>query len=133
MKPKYRLLNTEELKTLEKEFVEFLVVNGITAEDWESIKKETPQKADEVLVLFSDVILEGSLRKIEYLKKTDGKELYYFKFGTQEAFLIWVTQEEGRPVIKKTVKKYKTTREHELFYHLQQGCEIDKQALFEQF
>ena len=42
---KYRLLSSDELKALEKEFVEYLVVNGITADEWERLKKEENDKA----------------------------------------------------------------------------------------
>ena len=31
--PKYRLLTQDELNELEQEFINYLVVNGITAED----------------------------------------------------------------------------------------------------
>ena len=51
--PKYRLLTLEELQELEKEFVEYLVLNGITADDWEKIKKENPSSARHIIELLN--------------------------------------------------------------------------------
>ena len=39
---KYRALTHEELESMEKEFIDFLVLNGITGEDWEKLKNEKP-------------------------------------------------------------------------------------------
>ena len=37
--PKYRLLTKEELVQFDKEFIEYLVVNGITGEEWKQLKE----------------------------------------------------------------------------------------------
>ena len=42
--PKYRLLTQDELNELEHEFINYLVLNGITAEDWEDIKKSKQER-----------------------------------------------------------------------------------------
>lgn len=65
---KYRLLTKEELETFEKEFVDYLVVNGIAADDWVKMKSEEPDKAEKIVDLFSDVIFEGVLRKVKFLE-----------------------------------------------------------------
>ena len=46
---KYERLSKNELEELEKEFVDFLVVNGITAQDWVAIKENEPLNADEII------------------------------------------------------------------------------------
>jgi hypothetical protein len=43
---KYRLLTLEELKSMEKEFVDFLVLNGIPGEDWVKLKDTDPDRAE---------------------------------------------------------------------------------------
>lgn len=65
---KYRSLSTEELTGLEKEFVEYLILNGITAPDWENMKTEEAEKAARIIDLFSDVVFEGVMRKIRFLE-----------------------------------------------------------------
>jgi phenolic acid decarboxylase len=131
--PKYRLLTADELHVLKKEFIDFLVVNGITANDWEKIKKEDISKAEKTIELFSDVVLEGSLRKIKYLKKIEKTTMYFFRFDEEEAHLILLEQNQETQQVKKSSKKYQKSREEELFKMLNSGCEIDEKELFEQF
>ena len=131
--PKYRLLTADELHVLKKEFIDFLVVNGITANDWEKIIKEDISKAEKTIELFSDVVLEGSLRKIKYLKKIEKTTMYFFRFDEEEAHLILLEQNQETQQVKKSSKKYQKSREEELFKMLNSGCEIDEKELFEQF
>jgi len=85
--PKYRLLNQEELQSLEKEFIDFLVLNGITAPDWEKLKSDehTSQRFIEV---FSDVVFEKILRQIEYLDRYSKSSIFAFKCTEKEIQLI---------------------------------------------
>ncbi|MEY2924715.1 MAG: hypothetical protein RLZZ337_1263, partial [Bacteroidota bacterium] len=46
---KYERLAQEELEKLQDDFVNFLVVNGITADDWVSIKENEPLNADQIV------------------------------------------------------------------------------------
>ncbi|WP_417266501.1 DUF6495 family protein [Brumimicrobium sp.] len=65
---KYTRLQLQDLKDLEKEFVEFLVLNGIPAEDWEKMKKNDIEKVEGIIDQFSDVIWESVLRKTEMVE-----------------------------------------------------------------
>ena len=53
---KYTRIPSDELEKLEDEFVNFLVVNGITADDWVAIKENEPMNAAEIVDQFSDVV-----------------------------------------------------------------------------
>ncbi len=72
---KYRLLSIDELKELEKEFIEYLILNGIAADDWVKIKDQAPEKADNIIALFSDVVFEKILRETQFLEWRGEKEL----------------------------------------------------------
>ena len=72
---KYRLLTIEELRELEKEFVEYLILNGITADDWTKIKSDNPDKASRIIHLFSDVVFEKITRKTQFLEWRGANEL----------------------------------------------------------
>ena len=72
---KYRLLTIEELQEMEKEFVDYLLLNGIYADDWVSIKSDDPEKAQKIIQLFSDVVFENIMRKTQFLKWTGEKKL----------------------------------------------------------
>ena len=65
---KYRILTKDELKNFETEFVNYLVVNGIAADDWVKMKDQEPEKASKIVELFSDVIMEGVLRKVNFVE-----------------------------------------------------------------
>ena len=41
---KYRNLTLEELKHLEEELKQFLILNHVYAEEWETLNKENPTK-----------------------------------------------------------------------------------------
>jgi hypothetical protein len=128
---KYNRLPQEELEKLEKEFVDFLVVNGITAEDWETIKQDH-SKANDIIDQFSDVIWEGILRKAEYLEFTQGELVYCFWFEPKLAHLVVLKRkdEDVEIVQEKQSKPYKTSREMELFKLIQSGALITEGELF---
>ena len=65
---KYRILTLEELDLLKKDFIEFLVVNGITGEDWEEIKLINPENRDKVVELFSEVVFTKILLQTNFLE-----------------------------------------------------------------
>ncbi len=72
---KYRLLSLDELKELEKEFIDYLIVTGIAAEDWEKMKRDNPVKTAETIDLFSDVVFENIMQKTNYIQWRGEKEL----------------------------------------------------------
>ncbi|PWH81261.1 DUF6495 family protein [Brumimicrobium oceani] len=65
---KYTRLPLKDLKDLEKEFVDFLAVNGIPADEWVKLKENDTQKVEGIIDQFSDVIWEGVLRKTELVE-----------------------------------------------------------------
>lgn len=65
---KYTRLPLKDLKDLEKEFIEFLALNGVPAEDWEKMKKNDLDKVEGIIDQFSDVIWESVLRKTEMVE-----------------------------------------------------------------
>lgn len=68
---KYRRLSLGELSELEPEFINFLSAHSIPAEDWEKIKKDQPEKAEEWVERFSDFVFEKILTDIDFLQKKE--------------------------------------------------------------
>jgi Family of unknown function (DUF6495) len=64
---KYKRLTLNELKLLEKQFIQYLAFNSISAKDWEKMKTDNLVKVEAVIDDFSDFIYESTLTKIEYL------------------------------------------------------------------
>jgi len=148
--PKYRYLTKEELQSLEKEFIEYLIVNGITADDWEKMKKEQPAEAENIVGLFSDVVFEGTLRKIKFLEYREAYSLRTFQALETKIVLVAMTAEprEGVDFTKPeylqkamdnpppslkvftSYKNYSKQRELELFEMMETGCLISDGELF---
>ncbi len=74
---KYRLLTEDEQSHLSQEFIHYLASNSITGEDWESIKQNKQEEAQEHFAIFSDMVMEGAIENIHYieLKKEDSIQL----------------------------------------------------------
>lgn len=149
VKPKYRRLSAEELKPLEKEFVEYLIVNGIVAEEWEKLKADEPDKTEDIIVLFSDVVFEGIMRKTLFLDHISQNEVLTFQCLAEKIVLVGIKSSnpahdftnpgftakaiQNPPKglkVYTTEKKYSKIREVELFEMTQAGCTISDGKLF---
>jgi len=137
---KYRILTSEELQELEKEFVNFLVLNGIPADDWQKMKTDG-SKAHRMIELFSDVVFEKILREITYLEHHSPSSIKSFHCKKEEILLIGIDAENQQldltssNILEKlessssrdlkiyqASKKYTPSRELELYAMLENGC-----------
>jgi hypothetical protein len=141
---KYRYLTDEELKLLEKDFVQFLIANGIDNDEWVRINKENKENALKIVGLFSDVVMEKALGNISYLEHRSPKSLKLFHCKKETISLIGLDIDEessldftvkdsaenaldaGTDSIKsyKTSKEYAGSREEEIFKMMEAGCYI---------
>jgi hypothetical protein len=151
---RYRKLSLEELKPLDKEFIDFLVVNGVSAKDWTVIKTKNPKQADKILDAFSEVIFEGILRKTLYLTYQSSIEILTFSCTKEKIYLAGIRYEGNRAkelgvdfcnvnfiesILDRTPsgikifideKPYMEVREDEMFRMIEQGCNISDGKLF---
>ena len=87
---KYRRLSNEELAELEDDFVKFLAANTVTADDWEKIKKEDPDKTEGLINMFSDIVFEQIMTNIELLEHRSKEEITYLRFKQDKIEMIGV-------------------------------------------
>ena len=147
---KYRLLSLEELNELEKEFVEYLVLNGITADDWVKMKSNDLERVQGIVDLFSDVVFESIMRKVKYLEYRDKKEIKTYHCLEDKLVLValvalsdenadftnpeYIQQAMQNPPesmkVYSTEKSYSQQREVELFHMTEAGCTIADGSLF---
>lgn len=147
---KYRALSKAELIEFEKEFISFLVVNGIEANDWEKIKKEDPKKSEGIINQFSDVIYESIMRKTMFLEFISHKSIKCFQCLPTEIVLVGLDAKAGTDInfkgeqslesiivnnsesieIYQTKKAYTKVREQEMFDLLANGANLSKGELF---
>ena len=152
---KFRKLTNEELKQVEKEFIAFLASNSVTALDWEQLKKTNPRKAELLIELFSDIVIEKALSKCSCLEKVSPLEFRAYKFYDNFVKLIVVKAHpneninftEGelgmhlQQLIQKSPddleffqakKDYKKLREQEMFEIIQTGAYMTNDRIFSQ-
>ena len=85
---KYRRLSNDELAELETEFVRFLVSNTVTGDDWEKIKKENPERAEGLIEIFSDIVFDKTISKVEYLEMKTPKDMKIFRCNKEDIELM---------------------------------------------
>jgi cag pathogenicity island protein 24 len=87
---KYTRLTKEQLEELYPEFINFLVTQSITGEEWKQIKAKQPKVAEQELDVFSDLIWEGVLSEASYLQNCSSRQLFLFSLAKYEMQLIVV-------------------------------------------
>ena len=141
----FRKLREDELEELKEEFVQYLVANGVDAELWEQIKKDEPEKSDLFVQQFSDVVLQKSLEKIQYLEHRTSSDVKLFYCGKETIDLIALkysavdltnmakfNAEDFKDIeIFKASKSYSKNREFELFEMTEKGCQITTHLLYD--
>jgi hypothetical protein len=87
---KYARLSKEQLKELQPEFINFLATQSITETEWMEIKANKPKIAEEEIDVFSDLIWEGVLSKVQYLENISERHMHLFHLTDKEMKLISV-------------------------------------------
>lgn len=82
---KYSRLTKEQFDELHPEFTNFLATQSIDKAEWDKIKTEQPEVAEQELDVFSDLIWEGVLSRAEYLEHFSKN--YIFLFQCSDSFV----------------------------------------------
>ncbi|MEE9439460.1 MAG: DUF6495 family protein [Saprospiraceae bacterium] len=147
---KYRNLTIEELESLNEDFVKFLVLNGITGEDWVKLKEKEPENAEGICSAFSDVVFTKILTNCKYLEKhlpkflvsifCDKQTMYLQGIEAAESTAIDFTKKEDFEKLKSSPieglqkissqKDYSKNREEEIWDMLQNGFYISDQKMY---
>ncbi|RUA08399.1 MAG: hypothetical protein DSY82_07055 [Flavobacteriia bacterium] len=148
---KYQLLTKEQFEELHIEFANFLASQQIDKKQWEEIKMNNPEAAQEEMNIFSDLIWEKVLDKTSYIEHYSEKDLNLFKCNAEhmERILVKVEKENFNFLNKedfnwfmdhtndKSVsflrgkKPYASEKNTEIFDLIQKGGIISKGTLFE--
>lgn len=148
---KYKRLTPDELQALEQDFIHFLASAQITGPDWQKMKTQEPGKADELIDVFSDVVYDKVLSKINYLEYRDAKTLNIFYCAQDKVRLAGLRVMEnsaldltagdvlnqwnehmhnGGVTIVHSEKEYSVDKQTEVFELLQSGCFITDEKLY---
>ncbi len=147
---KYKQLTKEQFEALHEEFAQFLATQQVDIKEWNAIKKDNPEVADQELNLFSDVVWDDVLNKTRFLEHFSEQNINLFKCDTSEVSRIVVqidkpdfsffndkdynwfidnTQDKAISFLKGT-KKYDNDRNAELFDLIQKGSVIADGKLY---
>lgn len=148
---KYRILSDEELQHLEGDLKAFLIINGIHGEEWEKLNREEPQKAMELVELFSDQVLQTVYEKVKFLEHRTPESCIVFHFGEKEQELIAIQKNPDSMVDLSSVegihaaltktpgdlsfftskKNYNDPREQEIHQLLEQGAVLSDSGFWD--
>jgi hypothetical protein len=149
---KYTRLTKEQLEELTQEFTNFLATQAIDKSEWDKIKSEKPEVAEQELDVFSDLIWEGVLTKATYLEFFSKNHIFLFHcfdtyvqsivlkslvtetdFLTKEG-LQWLSDNMFTDNIEMKVGKKEFTEERNLsiFQLIQQGSFLSDGQLYNQ-
>lgn len=138
---KYRMLTDDELRVFEPELKQFLVVNAVYDEEWRQINQENPDKARQLVALFSDQVLQTIYERIAFVEHRSKKTCLVFAcqsdrllliglqhnhpeldFSTLEGIHFGLTNHLAEIKWFKKSKGYDSDREMEIHQMLENGC-----------
>jgi len=147
---KYRRLTKEQFEALHQEFANFLATQSIDKGEWDKIKAEQPEVAEQELDVFSDLIWEGVLTGAHYLEHFSKNFIFLFHcqeklvktivlkslvpetdFMTKEG-LQWLSDNMFTETveIKLGQKEYDKDRNEAIFELIQQGAILSDGQLY---
>ena len=149
---KYDRLTKEQFEELHPEFINFLASQAIDKAEWDTIKTNSPEIAEQELDVFSDLIWEGVLTRAEYLENFSKNHIFLFQcfsthiqsivlkslvteinFLTKEG-LQWLSDNMFTSTIEMKVGKKQFTEERNIsiFSLIKQGSFLSDGQLYNQ-
>ena len=148
---RYRMLSQEELELLEEDLKAFLIVNGIHADEWEQMNTAAPEKAIELVELFSDTVLQKVYENLRFIEHRTTRSCMVFNLKPDRIELISInatadtvnlstpnsihdalSNSAKQLTVFKTEKAYSKVREDEIHELLEQGCVNSSEAFWYQ-
>lgn len=150
---KYARLTKEQFEELHPEFINFLATQSITAQEWDDLKQNNPQAVEEELDIFSDLIWEGVLNKVNYIEHISRSQMMLFHISETHMDLIAIkidddnvdiTSEYGYKWLQQNLqddsvsmftstKAIQEDRNKDIFILIKQGAVITKGQLYSYF
>lgn len=149
---KYARLTKEQLEELHVEFANFLASQQIDKEEWDLLKQNKPEVAEQEIDIFSDLVWEGVLKSAQYIEHFSKNHIFLFQFDEKNIDTIVLKslnpevdflQKEGLQwlsdhiltndvEIRYGAKEFSVDRNGELFEIIQQGGIISQGELYHQ-
>lgn len=150
---KYTRLTKEQLEELHPEFINFLASQSIDKAEWDKIKAEKPEVAEQEIDVFSDLIWEGVITQAEWLEHYSKNHIFLFKLNKTDMESIIIHSHtahadfltEGGLMclnenifskeveVKRGKKSFNEDRNAEIFSLIKQGAILSDGELYKQF
>ena len=150
---KYARLTKEQLEELHPEFIRFLASQSIDKAEWDTLKAEKPEVAEQELDVFSDLIWDNVLEKAEWLEHYSKNHIFLFKINKDdmESIIIhahnthadfqtqgglqWLNENIFSDEVQVTrgKKAFGEDRKADIFSLIQQGATLSDGELYRQF
>ncbi|MCO6164005.1 DUF6495 family protein [Flavobacterium sp. NRK F7] len=147
---KYIRLTKEQLEELHPEFVTFLATQSIDKKEWDELKKNKPEIAEQEIDVFSDMIWDRAISNVNFIDHFSKNYIFLFKCveNTVYSYVInsnvshvdfltsdginWLSENifSDDIEIKKGKKDISDDRNGSLFSIIKQGGIISKGELF---
>ena len=149
---KYARLTKQQLEELHPEFVRFLASQQIDKTEWDKLKEEKPEVAEQEIDVFSDMIWDSVLEKAEWLEHYSKNHIFLFKLDQEEmesivihahntpadfmteSGLIWLNENIFSDEVHLTrgKKAFGEDRKAEIFSLIEQGAILSDGVLYGQ-
>ena len=149
---KYARLTKEQLEELHVEFTNFLASQQIDKKEWDVLKVNKPEIAEQEIDIFSDLVWEGALKSARYIEHFSKNHIFLFQFNDTEIDTIvlktlnaevdfltkeglqWLSENlnSNDIEVRNGAKKFGGDRNGELFEIIQQGGILSKGELYQQ-
>lgn len=149
---KYARLTKEQLEELHPEFVRFLASQQIDKAEWDKLKEEKPEVAEQEVDVFSDMIWDSVLEKAEWLEHYSKNHIFLFKLDAEgmesivihahnapadfmtESGLMWLNENifSEEVHLSRGKKAFGEDRKAEIFSLIEQGAILSDGVLYAQ-
>jgi len=149
---KYTRLTKEQLESLHEEIARFLATQSIDKKEWETIKIEKPEVAEQELDVFSDLIWENVLTNAQFLEHFSSSIIFLFQCHENEMHSIIIkslktnmdlTSRDGLEWLNQNIfgeeveihlgkKKYEEERNVAIFEMIKQGAQLSEGQFYSQ-
>jgi hypothetical protein len=149
---KYRKLTKEQFESLHQEFAQFLATQKIDVDEWNKMKSQNSELVENELSVFSDMVWEDVLNKVEYLEHFSQKSVNFFKCEKEAVYRIvikinkeidllseqgykWLLENPKDKAVDylKGSKVYSKEKNIEIFNLIEKGSQISRGELYKFF
>ena len=88
---KYARLTKEQLEELHPEFITFLATQSIDKKEWDAIKTNSPEVAEQEIDVFSDLIWDKAMTNVSYIDHFSANYIFLFKCEATEVYSYVIT------------------------------------------